>query len=80
VSFSKGNSLAGSFENIEAITFNGGIFSESQFFSICQIKGLRDLSVNIDSESEKKVVPWSTDEKERCNLLMKDLKSLRIKY
>jgi len=79
LSFSKGNLINGSFENIETISFDSScIFSESQFFSTCQISGVRNLRVKVGDPSEYKEANWSNYEKERCNSLMKDLKSLSI--
>ena len=52
LSFSKGISLAGNFENIETISFDSCIFSESQFFSTCQISGVRNLRLKVYNQSE----------------------------
>ena len=80
LSFSKENLINGSFENIEDVTFGGCIFSESQFFSNGQIQGVKNLQVKYNQPGENKEPTWSTPDKEKCNLLMKDLKSLRINF
>ena len=45
LSFSRGNLLNGSYENIEDVTFGGCIFSESQFFTNGHVQGVRNLQV-----------------------------------
>lgn len=78
LSFSRGNLLNGSFENIEDVTFGDCIFSVGQFFSNGHVQGVRNLQVKYNQARGNEEPTWSTPEKEKCNLLMKDLKSLRI--
>jgi hypothetical protein len=80
LSFSRGNLLNGNFENIEDVTFGGCIFSESQFFSNGQIQGVRNLQVKFNQPGDDEEPTWSSPDKEKCDLLMKDLKSLRINF